>query len=165
MPESVETHRQEIQQWLEDNVQSYSTPQRVTLKQFDVNWQELSGVFSVELDGLQLPTKFRFQLEASGKTSVRLPMIHSPMGAPASYRAVEITEATEAAIAKALHQTIPRIRGCGVDPKTGQQIAFHTPVSERIVDQSLFLAAQRELGLPTFSVSVLINAIETSGNL
>lgn len=162
MHESIEAHLQELKQWLEDNVQSYPTPQRVTLKQFEVNWQELSGEFSVEFDGFQLPTKFRFQLEASGKTSIRLPMFHSPLGAPASYRAVEITEATETAIVKALHQAIPRIKGCGVDQKTGQQIGFHTPVSERIVDQSLFLAAQRALGLPTFSVSVLIKAIETS---
>jgi hypothetical protein len=143
MDESIKKHIKEVRQWLEENVQVFPEPEKVTLSEFSVNWEEFSGEFRVAFDSVVLSEKLRFGLELSGKTRFYLPMFHSPLGAPASYGAIDISEKTHAAILKGLHQTIPKIKGAGIDRDTGREIAFYTPPNERIGADALSEARRK----------------------
>lgn len=140
MDESIKQHIEEVMHWLEENVEVFPEPEKVTLSEFSVNWEDFSGEFRVAFDSVVLSEKLRFGLEVSGKTRFYLPMFHSPLGAPASYSAVEISDKTHAAILKGLRETIPRVKGAGLDRNTGKEITYHTPPNERI-DAEILSAA------------------------
>ena len=137
MDESIKKHIEEVRQWLKENVQVFPEPDKVTLSEFLVNWEEFAGEFRVAFDSVVLSEKLRFDLDPSGKATFYLPMFHSPLGAPASYGAIDISEKTHAAILKGLRQTIPRIKGAGIDRDTGVEITYYTPPSERIGEDAL----------------------------
>ena len=107
MDESIERHVEQVMAWLEENVQVFLEPEAVTLSEFSVNWEDFSGDFNLSLDDVMLSRKVGFGLEASGKTRFYMPMFYSPLGAPASYAAIEITEKTRQAILTGLRQTFP----------------------------------------------------------
>jgi len=132
MDQSTNSRVEQVTHWLEENVQVVPEPKFVTLSAFSVNWTDFSGEFSVSFDSSALSEKLKFGLEASGKTCFQMPMFHSPLGVPASYAAIEITDQTHKAILKGLRETFPRLRGAGLDRKTGKSIACYTPSSERI---------------------------------
>ena len=132
MSNESESRFERVKDWLEENVQVYPGPELVRLYDFAIDWEDFSGEFRVAFDSVVLSEKLRFSLEASGKTTFRLPMFHSPLGVPASYAAIEITEKTHKAILKGLRETVPRVKGAGLDRETGKSVSFHTPPAERI---------------------------------
>ena len=154
MDERIRNHIEQVRQWLEKNVRHYPTPRKVTLSAFEIDWYGASGSFRVDFDGVQLPERLTFGLEASGKTHFYEPMFHSPLGAPASYSAIEITHKTAKAILKGLHDTIPRLTGCGIDRETGERIYFDTPVSKRIEDLNRSEAAKKRVDAGDYSISI-----------
>ena len=66
--------------WLDENVQCYPTPKKVMLSEFEIDWRTLSGSFRVDLDGVQLPKRFRFGVELTDRPTLFFPMFHSPCG-------------------------------------------------------------------------------------
>ena len=132
MNDELESRFGRLKDWLEENVQIYLEPELVRLYDFAVNWEDFSGEFRVAFDSVVLSEKLRFSLEASGKTTFNLPMFHSPLGVPASYSAIEITAKTQKAILEGLRETVPRVKGAGLDRETGKSVSFHTPPAERI---------------------------------
>ena len=132
MNDESESRYERVKDWLEENVQVYPEPELVRLYDFAIDWEDFSGEFRVAFDSVVLSEKLRFSLEASGKTTFSLPMFHSPLGVPASYAAIEITEKTHKAILKGLRETVPRVKGAGLDRETGKSVSFHTPPAERI---------------------------------
>jgi hypothetical protein len=121
-----------IDKWLEDHVEVWEEPAAVTLFDFEVNWDSFSGSFTLALDDYVYEERLHFGLQESGKVGYALPIFGSPLGVPASYAAVEMTARTSQAISKALRETIPKVRGCGINRETGQLINFDTPPLERI---------------------------------
>ena len=140
--------------WLDENVQCYPTPKKVMLSEFEIDWRTLSGSFRVDLDGVQLPKRFRFGVELTDRPTLFFPMFHSPCGVPASFAAIEITDRTETAILEGLRRTIPAVRPYGVDHKTGKDIDSRTPLSKRILDRKQFESAKRRVNLSGYSISV-----------
>ena len=149
-------HLDDVLKWLECNVRRYQTPESVSLSGFEVEWSKLSGTFDVSFDGVRLPERLKFSLSESGWVEFRLPVFHSPLGAPASYTAVEMSEETSRAIRDALRMAVPRIRPCGLDRESGCLTYFYTPVSERIVNSAVFEVAKQTLSDREFSVSVKV---------
>ena len=81
-------------------------------------------------------------------------MFHSPLGAPASYPAVEFTDETRRAIDDALRATLPRLRGYGLVRDGGKEIGPFTPLADRIVDIEQFEAAKSKVSATGYSVTV-----------
>jgi len=135
--DSVILHIEKVRQWLREHVQVFSDSHSVTLSEFDVDWNEFRGEFCVSLDDTTISDKFSFFLEGSGKTTFHPPMFHSPLGAPASYAAVDISPETNKAIMQGLHETIPKLRGAGINKETGQEISIYTPPEMRISTDEL----------------------------
>lgn len=133
-PYSGSSHVQAVRDWLEDNVQVYPVPAAVTLRAFDIDWDCLTGEFSILLDQVAVPERIRFALDITGRPTIFMPMFHSPLGAPASYCAIELSLETHAAIQAGLERTLPKMRAYGRNPITGQTIDSSTPFVHRIVD-------------------------------
>lgn len=137
----------EIRAWLDENVMKYPDPDRVTLYGFIINWEDFSGRFKIKLDQVELPFEFKFSPEASGKPTLFLPMLHSPLGIPASYPAISMTDKTRGAIERALKELIPRIHAFGINQLTGKEVTSNSPISERVLDvQQLELVKSTILG-------------------
>ena len=137
MNEAMKTQIKEVHAWLDKHVRVFAQPKEVILSEFSVNWDDFSGNFRVMLDAVELPVKLKFGLEASGETKFHLPMFHSPLGAPASYAAIDLTPKTLAAIKQGLHQALPRVMAVGSNKVTGQNVPVNTPARLRLSADAL----------------------------
>lgn len=158
MSEEIKKQIKAVHAWLDKHVRVFEEPESVTLSDFTVNWDEFSGNFRVTLDTVELPTKLRFGLATNGETKLHLPMFHSPLGAPSSYAALDLTPKTLAAIKQGLHQAIPRVMAAGSNKVTGQNIAFDTPARLRISPEALKSAMARII--QDYSVSVALEDVK-----
>lgn len=147
-------HIEEVSRWVDENVVSYPTPRAVTLSEFEVDWEQMSGRFYVSLDGQRIEDPFRLSLAQNGWIQFHPPMFHSPLGAPASYRAVELTEDTAQSLTKALRSIFPRLKPMGLDKTTGAHIGQRTPIIERISDQKMFDSANEMISSNGFCITV-----------
>jgi len=99
-------HLEAVSEWLDENVVEYPEPKKVRLFNFKrisndyVPWDKRT--FQVALDDTILKDDIKF--EANGAKNIRLywPMFHSPLGAPCSYKSIEVTVDTVRAIEHAL---------------------------------------------------------------
>jgi hypothetical protein len=98
-----------LQEWLHENVQVFTTPQKIKLSEFQVDWENLSGSFNLTLDGVSTKERIGFSPEVSGKPSLNFPMYHSPLGVPCSYSVIQITWETQYCILKQLKMLLPRV--------------------------------------------------------
>lgn len=136
-------HEREVKAWLEENVKVLEEPAMVTLSNFDIDWHQFDGNFNLALDDMVLEEKVSFSAEASGKSNFSLPMFHSPLGAPASYSAYEITKKTHQAVNQALALTIPKLAGTGRHPESKKEITINSPITDRISKEKLKQAKRR----------------------
>lgn len=149
----------QLTEWLANNISYYPTPITVTLFAFKVNWQTLSGTFRLQLDNQEIhcedeDEKFTFSLEQNGKVRFDLPTFCSPLGVPASYAAIELTEATSKAILKGLHATIPFVLAFGLDKTTGKQVWSDTTLKERIIDKTAFELAKKIVSEVDYKITI-----------
>ncbi|MDP8567730.1 hypothetical protein [Methylophilus aquaticus] len=149
--------QQSISAWSDLNVQTFTTPEQLTLFNFVVDWPKISGTFQIKLDAFALAESFSFAIDQSGKANFYLPMFHSPLGVPASYASVKFTDETSCAILKGLRSVLPRLRGLGVDSVTGLEITYSTPIHDRIIDKDVFDAAKLNLSRSDFNVTIQLS--------
>jgi hypothetical protein len=162
LPDGIREHIELVRTWLDENVRVYPTPHEITLSEFQIDWDRLTGSFRLAFDGELLMERLRFDLELSGWLRYRTPMFHSPLGAPASYPAVEFTNETRRAIDAGLRATLPRLHGCGIVRATGKEINHWTPIDERVVDRMAFEVAKARASAPGYSISVPVCAAGVS---
>jgi hypothetical protein len=154
MSDDTKSHAEQVWDWVEENLERYPHAKRVTLHEFEIDWDKLSGAFNVLLDDQAFPQRLPFSLGACGRVSFQLPIFISPLGAPASCSAVELTDNTYDAINKGLLTTIPKVLGLGLNRKTGRGIEWCTPILERAVDEEAFLLARAKASQPGYSITV-----------
>jgi hypothetical protein len=92
-----------------------------------------AGEFSVQFDSEPTAERYRFYADGAGQIQFTPPLHHSPLGVPATYSAVETSEAVDAAILRALRFAIPALKPYGLDPETGALITTSTPLSKRLL--------------------------------
>ena len=133
---NTEEHIKAVWKWLDENVQVFETPQSVTVSNFQIKTSRFSGSFDVHLDDVKLSERFSFGLGAHGKPDLFFPMFHSPLGAPASYVAIELTPQTTSAIKELLADVLPKMKALGLNRETGELI-FHTTHTDfdRVIDK------------------------------
>ena len=126
---------EKLRNWLRGHVVSPSTPKVVVLSNIDFDWKGLSGSFNVTLDNLRLISGFKFSVDISGKYQISPPLYVSPMGVPASYPSIELTEETTNEITKLINDFFPKVKPLGIDKETGVFIDRNVPMSDRVVDR------------------------------
>jgi hypothetical protein len=134
-----------VRVWLEDNVFIPPRPQEITISDIQFDWKRLSGSFRLAVDNCAIKDLFDVWIEIDGKPRFCPPMFCSPLGAPASYAAVQLDSATNAAIIRALDSVLPRLRGYGLYKELGLEIWGNSPLEDRIMDQAQFLRMKAKI--------------------
>lgn len=108
MSETEKTRNELYQEWLDENVQVFSTPNKIKLSEFEIDWESLSGSFILTLDDVSTKERMGFRREVSGKPTLVFPVYHASYGIPSSYSSISITWETEYCILKQLKMLLPR---------------------------------------------------------
>ena len=127
---SENLHR--IDLWLKENVTVVPEPHIVKLSNFSIDWSRWSGNFFIAFDNLVMAEPFSFNLDLTGLTKFHEPVFVSPLGVPASYAAIKMTPKTEKAILAGLSDTFPKLKPLGKSQKTGVEITYNSPITDRI---------------------------------
>ncbi len=132
--DSVKTHLERVREWLAKNVVVPPTPKQVTVSSIRFDWKRLSGTFVLALDNLVFQERFSVWMDITGRPTFAPPMFTSPLGAPASYAAVQMNQRTENAVIAALVQAFPKVRAYGLHKDLDLIIDGFSPFEERIID-------------------------------
>lgn len=139
--DSQREHIQAVREWLQKNVRVYPTPSTIALRHIRLDRKELRGE-ALLLIGNALPgEELSLWMSESGWLTFGLPLFHSPLGAPATYVAIELSKNTEQAVAALVKGLLPRLLPFGINPKTKEWVTTSTPLQERITDTSEFNTA------------------------
>ena len=131
---TVEDHIKAVAEWLEENVDTPPTPESLILHDIEIDHMSpLSGGFTARLDGTNF-AGCKFSTQQNGRFGFCPPMYFSPLGAPASYAAVEFTAITIRAMIAGLQSVVPPVKSLGIDRESGGLITMHTPFEDRIRD-------------------------------
>ena len=153
--EEYEARRlKDLQVWLAENATEIPEPQEVTLFDFEMNWSKWSGKFKVRFDEFECQDTFGLEMEMTGFPKFYFPMFTSPLGVPASYRAIEITSNTHNAISEALRLTFPKLKPLGKSRDTGIQIMYNSPIEARLSRNKI--EETELLVVKGYSISVLL---------
>ena len=139
---SIDKHRDAVFQWLAENVESYKTPGQSDLQITDFDWKSFSGNCKLFFDGIELSSIFDIGLDITGKFGLKPPIFNSPLGAPASYAAIKLTETTYQAINAELNQFLPKMLPYGINHLTGEMIDGSTPIMKRVIETDSFINIQ-----------------------
>jgi len=125
-------HVKEVHDWVDAHVQIIETADRVTLREFSWEREDARSVnFVLSIEG-QGDHRCYFRGGDDGDVHFILPQFHSPLGAPASYPAIELSEAVDLAVRTGLRSLMPRLKPCGTDPVTGEQVTFASSLRDRL---------------------------------
>lgn len=134
---------EQLQEWLADNVLVVPEPREVTLHHFIVDWADWSGEFRVTFDNLVFKEPLTFGAGANGYVGFSLPPFTSPLGVPASFARLKITEKTSQAIQTALRSMFPRLKPLGRNRETGIEITYSSPLEARISAEDVSATKKR----------------------
>jgi hypothetical protein len=125
---------EKLRNWLRVHVVSPSTPQSITLSDFEFNTKDISGSFCLTLDKVRFDSRFNFDVQMNGQYEIYPPLFVSPMGVPASYPSIELTDETKIMIVKLLNNFFPKVKPMGIDRETGEFITGNTPMENRVMN-------------------------------
>jgi hypothetical protein len=137
--EPVDNHLEKVRAWLELNVHIPPKPKKVTLSEIAFDWDSGTGSFALNLDEHPVKDPFRIYVEMNGQMAFIPPLYVSPLGAPASYAAIKLDEATEQTIKRALSRVFPKFLAYGRHKGRDAYIDALTPLGDRVVNDEEFV--------------------------
>ena len=143
-------HIQAVMEWLEKNVRVYPTPSCISLRQIRLDSSTLCGGALLFVGDALLGEELTLQMGDAGWLTFTPPLFHSPLGAPATYGAIELTGNTQQAVIAAVQGLLPRLLPFGINPKTQEWVTASTPLRERISDAAELNAALERITHPDF---------------
>lgn len=147
---------EKLHNWLRGNVMSPSTPKYIALTDIEFNENEFNGSFNLTLDNDRFTPRFNLFVDMNGKYQISPPMHISPMGVPASYPSIELTDKTENAILKAINDFFPKIKPFGLDKSTGELIDVQTHIRQRVINEDELIWLLGKLSMDNFHLKVSV---------
>ena len=132
-------HLKQIQEWLDLNVERPVQPKVMTLSDLTFDWEAARGSFRLALDNVEVEDQFTLFIQMNGEVAFTPPMFVSPLGAPASYAAITLDEATETAVNRALGRVFSKFFGYGRHQGREAYINALTPLTDRAVSHEEFM--------------------------
>jgi hypothetical protein len=161
MEESFADRRRALKAWLDANVLVPPRPSEISISDLKFDWENGQGSFLLSLDSQELEDRFDLWIAIDGKVNFGVPMFVSPMGAPASFAAVDLDQDTQSAIQRALDRVFPEFFSYGRHKGRRRYIDAYTPLMRRIKDQAQFEVKKRALE----GQSLVIKEPVMSGNM
>ena len=146
-------HIQAVMEWLEKNVRVYPTPSRISIRQIRLDSNTLRGQALLFVGDELTGEELTLRMGDAGWLTFTPPLFHSPLGAPATYGAIELTDKTTQAVSAAIQGLLPRLLPFGINPKTQEWVTASTPLRERISDAAELNAALERITHPDFEWS------------
>jgi hypothetical protein len=146
----------EVWAWVDEHMTRYAPTERVILSEFVFNWNRLGGYCTVEFDDVRCPDPLTVYYGDNGRISFCLPSFHSPLGAPASYAAYELSDAAEQAVREGLEAVFPKITAYGLNRITNVLTTASTPEADRLPPPDVMEAVWARLDNPTLTITVPI---------
>jgi hypothetical protein len=143
----------DLQNWLTDNVQIFKKAKTVKLSDFKLEPPGYRGSFLVSLDDVPINLRFEFTLGANGLPVMNPPIFGSPLGVPASFSAVELSENITVAIKDLLKEVLPRMKALGYHRETNEYIFSGSQDANRIISLEEFETKIAKLKDPRFAVA------------
>ncbi len=156
---STRDHINAVHKWVKENTRVYSTPSHITLHNIRLNRQTLNGTAELLVGDQATGETISLDVEITGWLKYYLPMFNSPLGAPASYSAIELTESTEQAISFAVRNLLPQLLPLGLHPTSSEWVTTSTPIEERIRDRDEFDTAFSRISEPGFKLVQAIKSV------
>lgn len=126
-------HLVEVRKWLDENVTVIKSVSTLEMKNLTFEIDKYSGTFDAVINGTGFPFSFTGN-NANGRITVSGPIVHSPLGAPASYSLLEMPDSAYLEIRDKLEEYIPPLTPLGLCKKTGQKITNLNSIQERMKD-------------------------------
>ena len=119
-----------------------------------MDWKKYRGHFQVKFNDQLCPMEFLVFIgkNQNGTAFMQTPMFFSPLGAPASYSALEVEEKVFEGINIALNKVFPAIKPLGLDGETGKIITMQNSFKDRIISQEAFEKARIKLSEKGFQI-------------
>jgi ADP-ribosyl-[dinitrogen reductase] hydrolase len=150
-------HIEKVSKWVDQNVRTYHAQKKIILCDFDVDWEDMTGSFQVIFDDEACSDRFKFSYKIHGRVGYSMPMFVSPLGAPASYSAIELNREADVAICRGLGQVLPEIKAFGFDKETDTLIVSRTPFEQRLPPLEIMEGFKSQFIDPLFSVEIEVN--------
>lgn len=130
----MSNRKEKLQDWLGENVLSPSSPKVVTLSDFEFDSKNFKGSFVLTLDSNVMTERFRFGVQIDGRYEISPPFHISPLGVPASFPKIELTDETKERIEKLINEYFPKMKPLGIDKESGSMIDRNNPMIDRVID-------------------------------
>ena len=138
-----------LHSFLRGNVLSPSTPQVITLSNFEFNFKDFKGSFKLKLDSDVMKERFHFGVQIDGRYEISPPFHISPLGVPGSFPKIELTDETNERIEKLINDFFPRLKPLGIDMESGLMI-------DRVIDIQDLTWVINEISTEGFKLSSVI---------
>ena len=138
-----------LHSFLRGNVLSPSTPQVITLSNFEFNFKYFKGSFKLKLDSDVMKERFHFGVQIDGRYEISPPFHISPLGVPGSFPKIELTDETNERIEKLINDFFPRLKPLGIDMESGLMI-------DRVIDIQDLTWVINEISTEGFKLSSVI---------
>jgi hypothetical protein len=148
----------DLQNWLADNVQIFKKAKTVKLSDFKLEPPGYRGSFVVSLDDVPINSRFEFTLGANGLPVLSSPIFGSPLGVPASFSAVELSDNITAAIKDLLKEVLPGMKALGYHRETDEYVFSGSKDANRIISLEEFETKMAKLLEPNFEVSAKVSS-------
>lgn len=155
MNDDLTDRLQAVRKWLNENARVITQVGELTIFNFTYDPNHHSGHFQVSVDGEPIEEHWSFSLgKADGWTTICPPMFVSPLGAPASYAAVEVSAEIHAALEAKLREIFPRLAPLGLNRETGVEITMSSSIEDRIIDLEGYRRTVSEIENRSLSATV-----------
>lgn len=145
-----------LHSFLRGNVLSPSTPQVITLSNFEFNFKDFKGSFKLKLDSDVMKERFHFGVQIDGRYEISPPFHISPLGVPGSFPKIELTDETNERIEKLINDFFPRLKPLGIDMESGLMIDRNNPMIDRVIDIQDLTWVINEISTEGFKLSSVI---------
>jgi O-acetyl-ADP-ribose deacetylase (regulator of RNase III)/ketosteroid isomerase-like protein len=125
-------HVRQVEKWVDENKVSYPDGSSIDIVSFELDPESRKGRFSLSFNGEECPYDYSFQTHLQS-LDIYHPMFNSPLGAPASYSAVEISAEMFALVRAKL---IEKLRKAGVEyDNVGNRVKVDLPKARALMKE------------------------------
>lgn len=137
-------HIRQVNKWVDENKVSYPDGSSIDFITFEIDPQSGKGKFSLSFNGEECPYGYSFRSHLQS-LDIYHPMFDSPLGAPASYSAVEISEEMIALIRRKL---IEKLREAGLEYDTaGSRVKADNPRAKELIKKEQMWLTEKDAAI------------------
>ncbi len=153
----TDDRKNELREWLRQNVLVPPRPSRITVTDIQFDWPRMRGTFVLALDGVALEQRFSVYYAMNGRIEFSPPWVHSPVRLPITVSTIELDQQTQAAVQRALDRTFPVIRAYGLHKK-GKIVDANSSLKGRIIKRPAFDAQRAIIDAGNLAVEEPVSA-------